>query len=181
MLTSLADTERDLWEGSSLTKMRLEDWRKYLEEYGVTEDRYLRKLAELKRTEGCPNPQQEAVWRLIYEINLVAHHTNDNSLMKRTYRTMAVMTYDLGENPSDLVEMSMQYRLIQLDTASMNRTNYSRVEVLPGCKDCFTSRNVLDISVARALIPVPCKQCKNRTDKSHPYGLCECIWQPSLD
>ena len=180
-MTSLADTEQDLWDGSSLPKIGLDDWGKYLEEYGVTEDRYLRKLDDLKRTEWCPNPQQEAVWRLIYEINLKAHHANDNSLMERTYRTMAVMTYDLGEDPIDLVEMSMQYRLIQLDTASMNRTKYSRVEVLPGCKDCFTSKRVFDISVARALIPVPCKECKNRTDKSHPHGLCECIWQPSID
>ena len=88
---------------------------------------------------------------------------------------MAVMTYDLGEGPIDLVEMCMQYRLIQLDTVSMNRTKYSRVEVIPGCKDCFTSKRVFDITVARALIPVPCKECNNRTDKSHPHGLCECI------
>ena len=181
LLTSLSDTEHNLWDGSSLTKIGLEGWRKYLEEYSVTEDQYLRKLAELKRNEEYPNPSHEAIWQLIYEFNLIAHHNNDNLLMERTYRTMAVMTYDLGEDPSDMVEMSMQYRLIQLDTASMNRTKYSRVEVLPGCKDCFASKIVLDISIARALIPVPSKECKNRTDKSHPYGLCECIWQPSFD
>jgi hypothetical protein len=164
-----------------LTKIGIQDWSKYLEEYGVTEDRYLRKLEDLNRAEPCPNPSQEAVWRLMYEINLVAHRTNDNALMERTYRTMAVMTYDMGEDPGKLVELSMQYRLNQLDDASLYRTKYSRAEVVPGCRDCFTNKRIFDLSVARSLIPVPCKQCKNRTDESHPFGLCECIWQPNLD
>lgn len=118
---------------------------------------------------------------MIYEINLTAHHTNDDRLMERTYRTMAIMTYDEGEDPKDLVELSMQYRLIQLDEASAFRTKYTRVEVVSGCTDCFSGRQVFEISIARALIPVPCKECKNRTDNDHPYGLCECTWQAVVD
>ncbi|MGD0817965.1 MAG: hypothetical protein ABR986_06135 [Methanomassiliicoccales archaeon] len=159
----------------------LGEWRKYLDEYDVTEERYLRKIEELKQSDTYQDPQQEAVWRLIYEINLVAHHTKDAALMERTYRTMALMTYDMGEDSKSLVELSMQYRLIQLDNASSYRTNYSHVEMVPGCQDCLSKDNVFEISIARALIPVPCKHCKNRTDKGHPYGLCECTWRPYKD
>lgn len=180
-MTSLADTERNLWDGSSLIKTGLEDWRKYLEEYGVTEDRFLRKLAELTKEGMCPDPRQEAVWRLIYEINLQAYHSKNNALLERTYRTMALMTYDLAEDPRSMVEMSMQYRLIQLDNASFYRTKYSKVELVPACDDCFSGNRIFDISVARALIPVPCKQCRNRMDKDHPFGLCECVWRPIPD
>ncbi len=118
---------------------------------------------------------------MIYEINLSAHHNNDKRLMERTYRTMALMTYDAGEDPKDMVELSMQYQLIHLDEASTNRTKYSRVEVVSGCPDCFSGRRVFEISIARSLIPVPCGQCKNQTDNDHPYGLCECVWQAVMD
>jgi hypothetical protein len=159
----------------------LENWRKYLGEYGVTEDRFLRKLAELTEEQKYPDPREEAIWVLIYEINLQAHHSKSDSLMERTYRTMAVMTYDLGEDPRPLVEMSMQYRLIQLDDGSSYRTKYSRVELVPACDDCFNGNRTFELSVARWLIPVPCKQCQNHRGGGHPYGLCECIWRPVPD
>ena len=164
-----------------MTKTGLEDWRKYLEEYGVTEDRFLRKLAELTEEQRYPDPREEAVWRLIYEINLQAHHSKSNPLMERTYRTMAVMTYDLGEDPHWMVEMSMQYHLIQLDEDSSYRTKYSRVELVPASEDCFSGNRMFELSVARALIPVPCKHCRNRRDDSHPFCLRGCGWRAVAD
>ncbi len=77
----------------------LKNWRKYLGEYGVTEDRFLRKLAELTEERKHLDPREETIWGLIYEINLQALQSKSDSLMERTYRTMAVMTYDLGEDP----------------------------------------------------------------------------------
>jgi hypothetical protein len=164
-----------------LTMIGLGDWKKYLEEYGVTEGQFQMKVEELNHRREYQDIQKEAVWRLIYDINVTAHHTHDDTLMERTYRTMAVMTYDKGEDPKNMVELSMQYRLIQLDNESMCRTRYDSVEVVPGCPYCFGGKQTFDLSTARALIPVPCKRCQNRVDEDHPFGLCECTWQPNLE
>ena len=176
-MSSSSETKHSVWGDPSLTRTRLGDWRKYLEDYGVTEERYLKKLSELKK-KGCPDPKNEALWMLIFEINLAALNAGDAALMESTFRTMAVMTYDSGEDPRSMIELSIQYQLIQLDDASSYRTKFSLVELVPGCVQCSSEQRIFDLGVARALIPIPCKQCRNRTDKLHSFGLCECSWRP---
>ena len=44
---SSADLVHREWDGLLLTKKGLDNWRKYLEEYGITEERFLQKLGEL--------------------------------------------------------------------------------------------------------------------------------------
>jgi hypothetical protein len=176
-MSSSSETKHSVWGDSSLTRTRLGDWRKYLENYGITEERYLKKLSELKNEKGYLDTKNEAVWRLIFEINLDALHAGDVALMESTFRTMAVMTYDSGEDPRSMIELSMQYQLIQLDDASSYRTKFSLVELVPGCAQCSSEKRIFDLGVARALIPTPCKQCHNRKDKLHSFGLCECSWR----
>lgn len=140
---------------------------------GVSTEDFIRKRTELQEKFGVEITSVDVFWSLIRQAIL---NTKDPAVLKKLHRRLVLFLEDLKQDFFYILQRATKMQLLEFRSDGFIK----QVRIIAGPESCQACRRldgkIYTIEEALRLMPLPCKECTSKLDKSIS-GFCRCSYR----